>query len=536
MAEARNHAESWSNEAASAPGSSTRHRLGSCHPEGASPEDVVELQIPGSRFWSRPAQLWDGINGNDFMPSMYLSLENGQVDHTSPPLPDWSDSSCEHGWSDSSLQRAVEPFSEGAGSGRATMPGSAMIHAEDLQSKFWNHCAVGKGKGALRQRPDAGRSPDPFAGGHSSSSQGRERYEGPMISADAHDIDFRNRSDAISSELAAACMLSLEQEFTAQAGITMQFWDEAGRSNLAARERNYHMGKGQSSGSGRREEDYGSGDSGVQRPPWVSPDEDFQRARGARLLSKGARAAHPQYHGEVWPPESEGDAYRSASSRGPYRSDDFLSPHPVGLLSGTLSRFQGNPPGSYPYDDDMPSRGYNFGRVGDGDRRQSGFEGRSEQMKMQPWNAAAWQAEGRSGAGGSAFGSSKGRTGQQETEQHRGGKKEQYGNQGKSRRKANSEADSVVLRGLPFKATDMTVLQFICHAGCKQFLAPTDKPIKILNDVHGRPSGYCKIYVARSSHIEELKDRLHLRYFDNTRYVEVLPHQRPCDTPNRSAD
>jgi hypothetical protein len=98
----------------------------------------------------------------------------------------------------------------------------------------------------------------------------------------------------------------------------------------------------------------------------------------------------------------------------------------------------------------------------------------------------------------------------------------------------------LTLRGLPFQTSEAEVYDFIVEAGCKQWLAQISRPISLLSNPAGRPSGYAEVHLARSTDYQEVRGKLHMQYFGQ-RYVEVLPqkHGAPLERgsrPDRYAD
>jgi hypothetical protein len=91
--------------------------------------------------------------------------------------------------------------------------------------------------------------------------------------------------------------------------------------------------------------------------------------------------------------------------------------------------------------------------------------------------------------------------------------------------KCNPSTNPLVLRGLPFTVTEAELTSFIEEAGAKDYLAPVAKPINLLSNTQGRPSGFAELHLAKSADFWEVRDKLHMQYFGN-RYIEVLPHRR----------
>lgn len=99
--------------------------------------------------------------------------------------------------------------------------------------------------------------------------------------------------------------------------------------------------------------------------------------------------------------------------------------------------------------------------------------------------------------------------------------KDSENGQQKSQKKSGAAGTSLVLRGLPFNATEADVMAFIEQAGCAYALARND-PINLLSNQQGRPSGFAEIHLSRSTDFWEVQEKLHNRVI-GTRYVEALP-------------
>lgn len=91
----------------------------------------------------------------------------------------------------------------------------------------------------------------------------------------------------------------------------------------------------------------------------------------------------------------------------------------------------------------------------------------------------------------------------------------------------------LTLRGLPFQTTEGEVLSFVEEAGCKPWLAQVSRPVHLLSNAQGRPSGYAEIQLGRFSDYHEVRAKLHMQYFGQ-RYVEVLPHKQSAPLHSNS--
>lgn len=80
----------------------------------------------------------------------------------------------------------------------------------------------------------------------------------------------------------------------------------------------------------------------------------------------------------------------------------------------------------------------------------------------------------------------------------------------------------LVLRGLPFSATECDVANFLEQCGVLGNLAP-GRPIKLLVNAQGRLSGFAEVHTVGAAEAEEARAAIHMRQMGN-RYIEVLPH------------
>eukprot|EP00927_Polykrikos_kofoidii_P079208 TRINITY_DN75996_c0_g1_i1.p1 TRINITY_DN75996_c0_g1~~TRINITY_DN75996_c0_g1_i1.p1 ORF type:complete len:303 (-),score=34.92 TRINITY_DN75996_c0_g1_i1:197-1105(-) len=78
----------------------------------------------------------------------------------------------------------------------------------------------------------------------------------------------------------------------------------------------------------------------------------------------------------------------------------------------------------------------------------------------------------------------------------------------------------LILRGLPFMATEADVASFVEKAGVSRSLAK-NQPISLLDDAIGRPSGFCVLQLAVASELQEVQRKLHMQRL-GSRYIEAL--------------
>jgi len=100
-----------------------------------------------------------------------------------------------------------------------------------------------------------------------------------------------------------------------------------------------------------------------------------------------------------------------------------------------------------------------------------------------------------------------------------GGRSPNNRNQKSQKNRANGT--SLVLRGLPFNVSEDDVAAFIDHAGALQDLAP-GKPIVLLNNAQGRPSGFAEVNLNRAADFWQVRQKLHMQRLGG-RYIEALP-------------
>lgn len=93
----------------------------------------------------------------------------------------------------------------------------------------------------------------------------------------------------------------------------------------------------------------------------------------------------------------------------------------------------------------------------------------------------------------------------------------------------------VILRGLPFTATEEDVAAFIEEAGMSRFLAPF-QPITLLINPQGKPSGFAEIALVSTADFWELREKLHMQRLGG-RYIEVLQSRatKPVEHYHRRA-
>lgn len=88
---------------------------------------------------------------------------------------------------------------------------------------------------------------------------------------------------------------------------------------------------------------------------------------------------------------------------------------------------------------------------------------------------------------------------------------------------ASKRADwsSLVLRGLPFDATEADVIGFIQQYGLAGSLAPV-QPVQLVTNPQGKPSGFAQVQLNKQANYIEMQERLHMQRLGD-RYIEVLP-------------
>jgi hypothetical protein len=170
---------------------------------------------------------------------------------------------------------------------------------------------------------------------------------------------------------------------------------------------------------------------------------------------------------------------------------------------------------------------------------ESGSKEDSEDMPIEPWSSKGQQDYSEQGKWSSSPTSFSGRSPKSRRERDFGfdGKQSKSG----STRAREFERDAgggsknnvLTLRGLPFVTTEAEVYDFVLEAGCKQWLAPISRPICLLNNLQGRPSGYAEIHLARASDFHLVRTALHMQYFGQ-RYVEVLPQRQGAPAGSHS--
>lgn len=78
----------------------------------------------------------------------------------------------------------------------------------------------------------------------------------------------------------------------------------------------------------------------------------------------------------------------------------------------------------------------------------------------------------------------------------------------------------LVLRGLPFTATEADIAAFVERAGVAHSLA-SERPISLLDDALGRPSGFAVLQLTGVADFHEVHRKLHMQHL-GSRYVEAL--------------
>jgi len=95
----------------------------------------------------------------------------------------------------------------------------------------------------------------------------------------------------------------------------------------------------------------------------------------------------------------------------------------------------------------------------------------------------------------------------------------------RSRATKYKNATSLVLRGLPFTSTMEEVTAFIDSVGVTKSLRPEEPRIVLLEDAHGRPSGFAEVHLSCSSEFWDCREKLHMQRLGG-RYIEVLQPPR----------
>jgi len=88
--------------------------------------------------------------------------------------------------------------------------------------------------------------------------------------------------------------------------------------------------------------------------------------------------------------------------------------------------------------------------------------------------------------------------------------------------KRRSDADFIVLRGLPFTATEAQVLEFVKKSGVRSKDLLSSECVSLLANAEGRPSGFAEIRLSKSAKFADVYRRLHMKYLGD-RYIEALP-------------
>jgi len=89
-----------------------------------------------------------------------------------------------------------------------------------------------------------------------------------------------------------------------------------------------------------------------------------------------------------------------------------------------------------------------------------------------------------------------------------------------------ANANSMVLRGLPFSLTEADLLHFIEEAGVSKYELARDRPCTLMQNPQGRPSGFAEIWLASGADFWEIRQKIHMQRLGG-RYIEALP---PRDT------
>jgi len=85
----------------------------------------------------------------------------------------------------------------------------------------------------------------------------------------------------------------------------------------------------------------------------------------------------------------------------------------------------------------------------------------------------------------------------------------------------SSGPSSVILRGLPFNATECEIKAFIKRQGVSQKDVAKDG-VALLANTQGRPSGFAEITLAPGADFWAVRELLHMQRI-GSRYIEVLP-------------
>lgn len=93
-----------------------------------------------------------------------------------------------------------------------------------------------------------------------------------------------------------------------------------------------------------------------------------------------------------------------------------------------------------------------------------------------------------------------------------------------SREKRMCSGASLMLRGLPFSATEEDVSEFIEQMGASDALAP-GHAVSLLINSQGRPSGFAEVQLAKASMFWEVQEKLHMQRLGG-RYIEALAPQK----------
>merc|ERR1719401_713366 len=79
----------------------------------------------------------------------------------------------------------------------------------------------------------------------------------------------------------------------------------------------------------------------------------------------------------------------------------------------------------------------------------------------------------------------------------------------------------MILRGLPFNVTEADVKTFIEEAGASKMLALVERPISLLSNPQGRPSGFAEVQLDKCANYWEVHEKLNMQRLGG-RYIEVL--------------
>lgn len=80
----------------------------------------------------------------------------------------------------------------------------------------------------------------------------------------------------------------------------------------------------------------------------------------------------------------------------------------------------------------------------------------------------------------------------------------------------------LMLRGLPYTATEADLFSFLEEAGVADCLAEGPGAISLLSNPRGKPSGFAELRLSQHTNFWEVQEKLHMRRLGG-RYIEALP-------------